>query len=185
MTVLIAIDPSTTCTGLAVFEGDTLRQTIAVHPRKGAPKDPAEAAREIVWASVNALADASRPPSALAEVVIEWPEVYRDSSVDANDLFVVAAVGLGIATRCTSAKLRKYKPKEWTGQIPKTTDGKLRKRDLFTNARAKRVIARLSEAELRVFHQIETYDELDAVGIGLHAIGRGIAQRHRVYPGAT
>ena len=181
MTVLIAIDPSTTCTGLAVFRNRVLVETWATKLPKDAPDDPAEAARAMVWMVASALGS----PRDVSHVVIEWPEVYRGSSVDANDLFVVAAVGLGIATHCMESTLTKYKPKEWTGQIPKTTDGKLRKRDLFTNARAKRVIARLDEAELRVFHQIETYDELDAVGIGLHAIGRGIIQRHRVYPGAT
>lgn len=184
---LLAIDPSTTCTGLAVFRGGKLWGTRAVFPRKDRPDDVGARAREMVWGVINAL-DFGIPPSTVRAVHSEWPQIYRASRSkgDPNDLPAIAGIAVGIAAACMSAEFRTWTPQEWAGQIPKESErGKLLKRDLFTNARAEHIASRLSVEELNVFGAIDTYDELDAIGIGLHALGRGITKRHRVMKGAT
>lgn len=182
MSALIAIDPSTTCTGLAVFEGGKLVRTFAL---KGSKKlvlgDRClalahEAAGVVVpWQRMGGTID----------VVSEWPQVYSDGDVDPNDLPAIAGIAVGAAVACHARSLVVYKPKEWTGTIPKKVDGKLLKKYVHTSPRAKRILSRLDEAEVVAFHNADTNDEIDAIGIGLHALGRGITQRHRVYPGAT
>jgi hypothetical protein len=192
MSTLVAIDPSTTCTGIAVFDNEFLLHTRAAHRPLYGSDNPG--------ARISAMVDQVRRliprpgwQNAVTDVVYERPQVYRASKSkgDPNDLLAIPAIGAAVAewyvTDASNPKVAilSYTPREWAGTLPKETDGKLLKRDLFTNPRALRIRERLRDNELRVFECIETYDELDAIGIGLHHLGRGITKRHRALKGAT
>lgn len=97
------------------------------------------------------------------EVVIEWPQVYRQGNLkgDPGDLLPLVGVGVGICARAPVAVLTHYLPKQWKGQMSKETCGE-------------RIVNRLSAEEMsRVEQHGEmTHNILDAIGIGLHHLGR-------------
>lgn len=118
--------------------------------------------------------------------VYEWPQVIRAgrSKGDPNDLPGLAAVGAAVAAGLAVLSARQNvglrvvtrTPAEWTGGVPKVTEG-----DPWASARGVRVAARLSVAE-RVLVP-DSHDAIDAVGLGLHALGR--FEPRRVFPGAV
>lgn len=116
----------------------------------------------------------------------EWPQVYRatKSKGDPNDLLLLAGIDGAFAAllhvygaRIDQAiMLVSYTPAEWAGQLPKATTG-----DPWASARGQRVHGRLSEAERAAV--VPSHDSVDAIGIGLFALGR--FARKRVRPGAV
>jgi len=97
------------------------------------------------------------------EVIIEWPQIYRHSKGDPNDLLLLAGVA-GIYTQkySHSSKIVLYKPAQWKGQIPKPIHHK-------------RIIERLGSAidrvELPKNKKLQA-DVWDAVGLGLYHLGK-------------
>lgn len=185
---LLAVDPSIASAGVALFRDGQLLTVSTVKLK--AEKDEGEAARcarmahEIVaWCWLQQKAR----PSTLA---VEWPQWYTaDKSVgDPNDLAGLAGVATGVACELAifyAAQQRKlrvlsYKPAEWAGQLPKskTAEGAL------ASPRAARILDHLTEAEHRVWDGSKlNHDAIDAIGIGLKALGR--FERRRMFPGAT
>ncbi len=103
--------------------------------------------------------------SPVDEIAFEWPQIYaRDTPARANAVVSMAGVDMALAALC-GAKLHCYLPAEIWGQLPKATTGKA-----SISPRAVRVISRLDAIErARVPDQ---HDAIDAVGIGLFALGR-------------
>ena len=109
----------------------------------------------------------------LNELVLEWPQVYPTSKGDPNDLFGLAGVGAALTALLMAEghpiKVTYYKPREWKGQLEKDVMGD-------------RVKGRLSSLELSQVPDFGglTHNILDAIGIGLHHIGR--LQPKKVFP---
>lgn len=115
-------------------------------------------------------------------LVWEWPHVYQRerSHADPADLLALAAVGGAVAAAAASLWLglvvMTVEPGEWSGQVPKSKTG-----DPWASPRGRRIHERLTPAERDLVPR--SHDALDAVGIGLHTLGR-FAPR-RVFPGAS
>lgn len=115
-------------------------------------------------------------------LVWEWPHVYQRerSHADPADLLALAAVGGAVAAVAESLwpglVVKTVEPGEWSGQVPKNKTG-----DPWASPRGRRIHERLTATERALVPR--SHDALDAVGIGLHALGR-FAPR-RVFPGAS
>lgn len=169
---LLAIDPSIRSPGAALFRDSLLiavaRVTFAVDTRLN------EAERCIVAADaiINWATNVGAKP---AEIAHEWPQVYADGKGkgDPNDLPYMAGVDLAVvaafALRATlagsSLRVYCYKPAEWIGQLPKATRGSAK-----ASPRGRRICSRLGPDELAILP--DQHDAIDAVGIGLHKLGR-------------
>lgn len=191
MRSLLAIDGSLNCVGIAYFVDGRLIQTWAFKwGRRSRKVNIATRAYQLAVEAQKALG------MAVDEVVYEFPQAYGDEK-NPNDLFGIVAVSAHIASLCEAHEVTSYYPREWTVGIKKTDeDGKLLQKNVKTSARAKRIRLRLDgpaglecasafACERDIFDRASTYDEIDAIGIGLHHLDRGINKPNRVYPGAV
>lgn len=170
---LIAVDPGANHPACAEFlDGVLVRSGRVKLPRTLVRYDPLDRARCIAGFVNNDynLIEAN-------EVVIELPQVYARSKSkgDPNDLILLAAVCGAIAARCMHAKVTCYRPRQWAGNVPKTTTG-----DPWKSPRGQRIWSRLSASERAATSN--DHDSTDSVGIGLFRLGR-LAPRV-VLPGA-
>lgn len=113
----------------------------------------------------------------LTQLVYEWPQVYRAtrSKGDPNDLLGLVGVGAALSGML-GVPAQTFTPAQWIGGLPKSTTG-----DPLASPRGARVWSRL-DADERAAVEV-SHDAIDAVGLGLHALGR--LERVRVFPGAT
>lgn len=174
MTYTLALDPSVSSPGLAVFNDGALLRAGRIRP--AVFPDISEGAR---WQLVSEhLAVAAQTWAgvslrAFSLVVYERPQIYRatKSKGDPNDLVALAAIGAAVTATVVAAgsrpRIETPTPAEWTGQIPKTTRGKGAAK---TSPRALRILSRLSPEEVALVPA--QHDAIDAVGLGLHALGR-------------
>lgn len=155
-TALIAIDPGTNTTGVAVFWDGLLTNVYRLNAIKGP------------CARLRALSVADQIPDLICPtIVLEWPQVYRGaaSKGDPNDLLTLAFLCGAIAATNPDSPIAYYKPAEWAGQLPKT------KSKPWDSPRGKRIWDRLS-AEERAVALPGNNDVIDAIGLGLHHLGR-------------
>lgn len=179
---LLALDPSISSAGAALFRsGELISAKRIQRKRDGADigqRCLAMAQDIAAWAH-----DVRADPRCYA---FEWPQIYTavKSEGDPNDLIGLAGVGSALAgilwasaaARNIVIELATPTPAEWAGQLPKSKTG-----DPWASPRGARIASRLSPHErARVPAQ---HDILDAVAIGLWALGR--FDRIRVLPGAT
>jgi hypothetical protein len=181
---LVALDPSIGSAGVAVFRGGAL---VAVRRVTIPTSDACLGARCLRMAQEVAAwtADMGVRPRVFAH---EWPQVYRPGkgSGDPNDLPPMAGVSgalagiyaLGMAGHDVALEVVSYTPQEWCAGTKKLLRG-----DVKASSRAIRIESRLEGDELPVWRGTRYHDEIDAIGIGLKALGRFEARR--VYPGAT
>lgn len=176
MTTLLAIDGSLRCVGLAYFVNGVLSDTHAIRWAPRSVKvDPATRAHTLALEAYDAL-------GAAADVVAyEWPQAYGDDK-NPNDLFGLVAMSAALASLVEAKAVVSYLPRIWTGGIPKAKKG-----NPHESPRAAKIRARLSitkhfgrESEAEAFDRCQTHDEIDAVGIGLHHLQRGITVKRRV-----
>lgn len=184
---LLALDPSTTRCGLALFREGMLIASGCVTGGYVRSDILARVVHISEACAAWALGQACRP----CELIVEWPKIYtrNKSKGDPNDCVPLAGVAgclagmlmqtpaltpLDCEMSCTS-----YLPSEWIGQVPKVETVKGCK----DSARAKKIIARLNHAERMVWDTVKYHDAIDAIGIGLHHLGR--LDRKRIFPGAT
>lgn len=180
MGTLLAIDGSIRCVGVALFVDDTLAWTDkAQWGTRSTKTNLGERAATLAYELDREIR------TSVDAIAYEWPQAYADGK-NPNDLFGILAVsGHLVANNVViGGVVRSYLPREWTGNIPKTVGGKLPKNPQ-SSPRGIKIAARLRWAELGIFNSAETHDEVDAIGIGLHHLGRGITKRKRVYPGAA
>jgi hypothetical protein len=102
--------------------------------------------------------------SEISILALEWPQVYPVSKGDPNDLFCLAGVGSALAMALLAKadpKIIYYKPREWKGTAPKEVMGA-------------RILERLTPEERPLIPDVGslTHNIIDAVGIGLFAVGR-------------
>lgn len=171
--MILAVDPGIRGCGCATFDDGILtRAWYVVNPiAKGDDVETCLTMAGAVWRTTTG----SAIPGVFTHVAIEWPRVYtRDKSKgDPNDLLPLVAVGATVVVLLKATGVRYY-PHEWKGQLTK-------------DACHARVRARLSVAERETIEMPRAvglgHNVLDAVGIGLHHVGR--LKRERVLPGAT
>lgn len=176
MSELLAIDPSIVSVGPALFRDERLVACGRItdpHPPSGrAARALSMAERVVQWLCEHTT-------SSEITLVVEWQQVYRatKSKGDPNDLIGMGFVSGAIAgLLSTPVAVLEYTPAEWIGQLPKST----RHREAFTSPRGRLIMSRLSPAERALVPRY--HDSVDAVGLGLHALGRLILH---LYPGCT
>lgn len=162
--VLLAVDPGIRACGAALFLRSTLVNAALVRSSASVEDSAplrcagvANAVRRWSWTYVDLL-------------IVEWPQVYRAGRVkrgaDSNDLLLVSGVCAALATVYRHVPTRAVLPREWKGTLPK-------------EVACERVIGRLSPDERAVVDVLRLPKSsvnhvLDAVGIGLHILGRGL-----------
>lgn len=201
---LLAVDPSLRSTGVALFRRGELVAARRIQ-RKTEGASLGVRALGMAQDVVAWIRHCRVDPQAY---VYEFPQIYTatKSDGDPNDLTPLAAIGsaIGMALivaaqhRNITIDIATPLPAEWSGQLPKTKSG-----DPWASPRGARIHARLTPAELRRFKVAhvatpggsdpmagvvlepmpEQHDVLDAIGLGLWALGR--FDRVRVFPGAT
>ncbi|NPD29210.1 hypothetical protein [Corallococcus exiguus] len=172
---LVSIDPGLRHCGVALFDVPSASLLCAGLPKN--PK-PAHGALSLAsWASMSSAVQTWLRPRVLDEpfqLVIELPRVYAAAHQrgDQNDLIQLAGVvgTLGAALSLVTER-RSVFPRDWKGTLD-------------ADAFIERIKQRLESAEhLRVelpaAHDLH-HNVWDAIGIGLHALGR-LAPR-RVFP---
>lgn len=174
MTVLLALDPSVRSPGAAVFRNNVLVAAgkvklpvmLASLPEGMRWQRVAEAIIEWAYSAGSCY----RPE----KIVYERPQIYTASKSkgDPNDLIALAAIGAAVCSWYVAKPpinqaivIETPTPAQWAGQIPKATKGSAK-----DSPRAKRILSRLSPIELA--QAPNQHDALDAIGLGLHALGR-------------
>jgi hypothetical protein len=165
---LLVNDPGIRGCGAARFEGDRLVRAAYVrnpHTHGNGIEECRAMARAVAtWAGFN-----------VTHVVSERQRIYTLAKQskggawrDPNDLLPLAGVGCALAAFLPGATAVGYFPDEWGGQVEKEVK----------NARA---LERLTPEERACIQDAGalTHNILDAVGIGLHHLGR--FKRRRVY----
>jgi hypothetical protein len=165
---VVSIDPGLRHAGVAVFDpagtllaAAVVRSTLKIDDPLCLNQDVAGRVTKFVRALVSA--------DKRLRVVAEWPRVFgrNKSKGDPNDLLPLAGCSAAATARLRPDEAVAVRPDEWKGQAP--TD---------TVVRA-RVAARLFPVEALVLGRAEAlagktlgHNVLDAVGIGLWAVGR-------------
>jgi Holliday junction resolvasome RuvABC endonuclease subunit len=180
---LLAIDPSLSATGYAIFEYDPPSQGESGYSklsscgvfkvsRQAHPLHTTMLLSERIYSYFFKVANLPR----FDTLAVEWPQVYRStkSKGDPNDLLGIAALCGCLATTLGVRHVVAYKPAQWIGQLPKA-------RKVKDSPRASRIFAALSETERELVP--DQNDVIDAVGIGLYHLNR--LNRKRIYKGAT
>lgn len=168
MSVFLAVDPDLRNPGVALFRDDALIKCgVAVNAMRS-ERGP------VAWTSAEAavsafLHDAGLCPTHLA---IEYPRIYpiHQQVGDQADLLELAGVVGAISTIFSHHNVTAYWPHEWKGTV---------KKDVMQD----RILGRLSPSELALIPSLNANlrsDVVDAIGIGLHHLGR--LARRRVYP---
>lgn len=177
---VIALDPSLTKTGIAVFKGEKLIEAGHIKPPKEAKNFPlpyrlATIADEIC----HAFLDSESKHFACA---LEYPQIYTASKAkgDPNKLAMLCALCGAVSSLLIvsgACQVLYYKPAQWAGQVPKFEKGNTKK-----SPRAQRIYARLSDKERVIFDGLKNsdHDAIDAIGIGMHYLGRGIKAGQKV-----
>lgn len=106
------------------------------------------------------------------ELVIERPTIYPHSKARPNDIIVLAISAGRLAEKVGAKKETWYLPRQWKGQIPKT-------KKITDYIIYKRVLNNLSDTEAQTLAWMlgvaptgHDHDVVDAVGLGLHHLGR-------------
>lgn len=172
MSDLLALDPGIVSPGAALFRGGTL---IAAARIKYAPTMTLNDAQRCIEAADHVMAWGHKVGAQPSVLAFEWPQVYGEGKGkgNPNQLLPMVGVNLSVATaymiaaytRKLTFEIRSYTPAEWIGQLPKTTRGKA-----SSSPRATRILSRLDVDERAAVP--DQHDAIDAVGIGLHALGR-------------
>lgn len=162
--MILAIDPGIRGCGVALFNGRDLESVAYV--RNAAPGDKLGAARSAAWEVKNWLGHDAAKVDVLAG---EWPQVYTVSKrgkKDPNDLLALCAIHGALSAFLPWVEPVSILPREWKGQMTK-------------EACQHRIAERLTTGESAI---VENYlmglisslehNVWDAVGIGLHHVGR-------------
>lgn len=162
----ITVDPGVNGCGVAIWDHGKLRQAIYL---------PAVDAVQKPFAAVLAVRLHLLWPKATYAVVVERPQVYAlgKSKGDPNDLIQVALVAGGVGAllgHVCNAAVFFVTPAEWKGQLPKPASVK---QPYIVAERARERLTPEERAcvELPKAGKLQ-WDVWDAVGIGLHHLGR-------------
>ncbi len=178
----LALDPGLRSTGVAVFRCGQLYAADAIQIDKDDDETPVARCLRMGQEIFEWLGNTGARPRILA---VEWPgKSWRGDARDLHGLCGVDGVVAGslwfaAANAGRALEVVSYEVGEWSGDIPKATT----KRGAKSSPRALRVLARLKGEELDVWESVTVHDTIDAIGLGLHLLGR--FDPVRVFPGAT
>lgn len=189
--MLLAVDPSVRSPGAAFFMDNRLVACARVAIKDDQRVDVSEGARWLgVATTILAWASGRGALRGALTLVYERPQIYTwaKGKGDPNDLIGLAGVGAALTGRLAALvphfTVLTPKPDEWAGQISKVCPvckGKAKRKcktcegSAFRTPRGQRIMARLDAAERALVP--DQHDALDAVGIGLFALGRYGVQR--------
>lgn len=171
---VLALDPSVRSPGLALFADGQLTRACNLPIKRSSTATqndsqlgPSEFAR---WHHV-ARYIIDTMPTDIHTVVFELPQIYTwgKGKGDPNQLLALAGVGAIVAAHYNTFTLSP-RPAEWIGQVPKSTKG-----SALTSPRALKILSRLSTEERALVP--DQHDAIDAVGLGLWALGRLATKR--------
>lgn len=171
--ITLSIDPGVRNVGVAVFEDGKLLWADCLKAPKAEPlSKQIHTTARLVQETVCRFE--------IQEIIAEWPQVYRQSKGDPNDLLSLVGVlsyVSGLFTNETGA-FYTVLPREWKGQLP-------------ANVCARRILSKLDSSERDVLKWLPTFEvaltkaeenkreisnvlhnAVDAVGIGLHFFNR-------------
>lgn len=166
------VDPSIVSPGVALFRDGKLVSAARIKVHFDTSMNQAQrciaAANEIgMW--LHALG------ARVTTIGYEWPQIYAGSKQASNpndlpgmvgvDLAITTALMIAAAARGEQLNVLCYTPGEWIGQVPKSRTG-----SALRSPRGRKIASRLDANELAVMP--DQHDAIDAVGIGLHALGR-------------
>lgn len=182
----VSLDPAIRSAGVALWRGGQLVNACAV--KLTSPKGADMGARCLAMAE-SCARWVVRNDAAPRALVFEWPQIYSvsKSEGDPNNLVPLAGVamalagilGMGAASRNLTLEVITYLPREWTRAAgTKSTKAK----EFETSMRTGRIRRRLSAEELAALAGVASHDAYDAVGLGLHSLGR--LEPIRVFAGA-
>ena len=166
--MLIAIDPGIRGCGVAMFVNHTEPKALICAGYVGNPNRKGNDLQEIrdLATAVNEFVDTASPSWLCDELVIEWPQVYRagKSKGDPNDLLILTAVA-GALSYISVDKAYRVLPRAWKGTVD-------------PDACIERIKTRITPEEYACVELPKAaslqHNVWDAVGIGLHAVGRGV-----------
>lgn len=175
MPVTIGFDPGVRSPGIAIFVDDALvfATQIAEYKqrRKQAPIVRAVLqAQSCVKTIGEQLSTLGYPPIVFAS---EWPQIYNASKSKSDPnlllpmLAQIGAVAGILSTEFAGVEFKQYVPHDWTLGTRKS-DGTKSK----ASSRARLIAACLRKEEMQFFDGDDASDAMDAIGIGLYAIGR-------------
>lgn len=156
---LVAVDPATKATGIALFDAHKLTHVALVRGNS-------------IGQMLIALSNLDWPPEfGIPNVVIvERPVVYpRDGIKKAKDLISVAIVGgaAALAFGCEVWTETEFiEPRTWKGSVPKEIHN-ARVMNMLDSNEIEIIDKRLATAPPKLVHNV-----IDAVGIGLYKLGR-------------
>lgn len=177
--VLLAVDPSIRSLGVALFRNGRLYTSDRLS-FKASKADIIERVAATGPAVENWLRKLRM--TMIDVLVVEWPQVYRASRAkgNPNNLLPLAGVCGAVTDAVLARQSFSYQPREWAGNTKKKTTV----REAKTSPRARWILSCLSGAELHTWERAKYDDEIDAIGLGLHHLGR-LPTHRRVFPGAT
>lgn len=157
--ILVSIDPGVRGCGVAVFNGDLIQ---AFYVKNPVERGDDYAAASNVASAVNNSISQYRANTA----IIECPMVYSGAKQKGaqSDIVAVAGVSYSLAARLSATGIDCFRvfPYQWKGQVPK---------EIMLN----RIILTLASTEQNAIQKTSKslrHNVLDAVGIGLHHLGR-------------
>lgn len=181
--ILYSIDPGINGCGLAAFQDGVLIRASYVRPQKGYASDTT-ARRVFAMASSLHLGMSGMDPT----VVIERPQVYREVHLkgDPNDLLPLAEIG-GCLMGLLGKPIIQVLPRQWKGTVdPEVMIQRIKER--LTPEEFSKVVhpenscltCRTQETKLFCTkpHSCVSHNTYDAIGVGLHFLGR--LERRRV-----
>lgn len=174
---LLAIDPSLNSAGAALFKAGVLisANTLKSSAYDRKVKDEMVRCVRIANSIVYWIQECHhRTRGCPLQVACEWPQVYTSDKSEIPPKAVIPMAGVSAAilallwTEDKTKTSKCYLPGDWV-QGTKKKDSK----NIYKTSRAIRIISRLSPEEKVVFdREALTHDAIDAVGIGLHHLGR-------------
>lgn len=177
MSELVAVDPGMNCAGLALFRDGQLVGAVSIT----VPDDVGHELKRVSLMAQRIVFEARVILPEAQRLAFEWPQVYDaragKSKGNPNNLLPLAALGGALAPMFREVEM--FTPREWKGQVGKPRS----KKDPYIIT--DRVLDRLTDDEAESVRTVPmgAWDTWDAIGIGLHALGR--FKRKRVFPGAT
>lgn len=175
-TDLGTIDPGIRGAGVALFDSMQKRLYRAAYVQNPCTQgDDLEACLSLGRAVSTWFRRHTTNPENLSKFIAEWPRIYRLAKLkgDPNDLPPLVGVDAATAAYLAPVVAERLFPEQWKGQVDA---------DIMTD----RILFRLLPEELAVLEPCPKrfrHNMIDAVGIGLHELGR--LKPKRVYPGAT
>lgn len=151
--MILAIDPGLRACGAAWFENDILVRAELVSVKK------VESDAKAFVAMAHAVGVTS---AAVTELAVEYPQQYARAPSPRDAVQKLVGVIGALSVTFAKSNTEYYFPRQWKGQVPKSV-------------MHRRILGRLSDEEKAIIPGLaasKLHNVLDAIGIGLHHVGR-------------